>query len=150
MLWFQRTLDIRNHSQRHKDYRNYWKSLKDLGFWENPDYLRSTTAAGISEDELRGYASLCLERCEETVSKPWWDTIYIWGISAFNFFNKLFCSFVFLIKLVPNIISKCFVFLLQNTCCGSFVWPLRWQIKLLTGAFSQHIAILISKKKETT
>ena len=112
MLWFQRTLDIRNHSQRHKDYRNYWKSLKDLGFWENPDYLRSTTAAGISEDELRGYASLCLERCEETVSKPWWDTIYIWGISAFNFFNKLFCSFVFLIKLVPNIISKCFVFLL--------------------------------------
>ena len=52
--------DIRNHSQRHKDYKKYWKSLKDLGFWENPDYLRHKTAAGISEDELREVMPVCI------------------------------------------------------------------------------------------
>ena len=52
--------DIRNHSQRHKDYRNYWKSLKDLGFWENPDYLRRKSAAGISEVELREVMPVCI------------------------------------------------------------------------------------------
>lgn len=31
---------ITNHNKRRKDYRWYWKTLKDCGLWENATYLK--------------------------------------------------------------------------------------------------------------
>ena len=29
---------ITNHTKRHKDYKWFWRTLKDCGLWENPTY----------------------------------------------------------------------------------------------------------------
>ena len=55
-----RRADIRNHSFRHKDYRSYWKSLIDCGFWQCPQYLERKTAADIPEEELREIMPVCV------------------------------------------------------------------------------------------
>ena len=35
--------DITNHSKRHKNYRKFWKSLKDRGLWQHELYLHRKT-----------------------------------------------------------------------------------------------------------
>ena len=47
--------DITNHTKRHKDYRRFWKSLKDRGLWQHECYINRKTAAGLSES----CANLC-------------------------------------------------------------------------------------------
>ena len=45
--------DITNHAKHHKEYRRFWKSLKDRGLWQRELYINRKTAAGLSEVELR-------------------------------------------------------------------------------------------------
>ena len=52
--------DIRNHTKRHKDYRKFWKSLKDRGLWQHELYINRKTAAGLSEVELRELMPQCV------------------------------------------------------------------------------------------
>lgn len=52
--------DIRNHSLRHKDYRRYWKFLKDIGFWDTTVYKNMKTAAGLSDDDVRELMPNCV------------------------------------------------------------------------------------------
>ena len=67
-----RRADIRNHSFRHKDYRSYWKYLKDCGFWQCPQYLERKTAAGIPEEELREIIPVCVLKdvCNRYANPP--------------------------------------------------------------------------------
>ena len=55
-----RAPDIINHSFRHKDYRKYWKFLKDIGFWETTVYQNWKSAAGLSDDDVRELMSECV------------------------------------------------------------------------------------------
>ena len=52
--------DITNHSKRHKDYRKFWKSLKDRGLWQHETYLHRKTSLGLSEVELRELMPQCV------------------------------------------------------------------------------------------
>ena len=52
--------DIRNHSKRHKDYKRFWKSLKDRGLWQDEQYIHRKTSAGLSEVELRELMPQCV------------------------------------------------------------------------------------------
>ena len=52
--------DITNHSKRHKNYRKFWKSLKDRGLWQHELYLHRKTSAGLSEVELRELMPQCV------------------------------------------------------------------------------------------
>ena len=45
--------DITNHTKRHKNYKLFWKSLKDRGLWQHEVYINRKTSAGLSEVELR-------------------------------------------------------------------------------------------------
>ena len=55
-----RAPDIINHSFRHKDYRKYWKFLKDIGFWETTVYQNWKSAAGLSDDDVRELMPECV------------------------------------------------------------------------------------------
>ena len=68
--------DIRNHSRRHKDYRQFWKRLKDRGLWQHEHYLHRKTAAGLSEVELRELMPQCVlddtrKRCQNPPGVPY-------------------------------------------------------------------------------
>ena len=52
--------DITNHSKRHKDYRRFWKSLKDRGLWQHELYIDRKTSAGLSEVELHELMPQCV------------------------------------------------------------------------------------------
>lgn len=52
--------DITNHTKRHKDYRRFWKSLKDRGLWQHELYINRKTAAGLSAVELRELMPQCV------------------------------------------------------------------------------------------
>ena len=52
--------DITNHSKRHKNYRKFWKSLKDRGLWQHELYLHRKTSAGLSEVELQELMPQCV------------------------------------------------------------------------------------------
>ena len=52
--------DITNHSKRHKNYRKFWKSLKDRGLWQHELYLHRKTSAGLSDVELRELMPQCV------------------------------------------------------------------------------------------
>ena len=52
--------DITNHSKRHKNYRQFWKSLKDRGLWQHELYIHRKTSAGLSEVELRELMPQCV------------------------------------------------------------------------------------------
>lgn len=52
--------DIRNHSFRHKDYRRYWKFLKDIGLWDMSVYQNTKSAAGLSDDDVRELMPVCV------------------------------------------------------------------------------------------
>ena len=52
--------DITNHSKRLKDYRRFWKSLKDRGLWQHGLYINRKTSAGLSEVELRELMPQCV------------------------------------------------------------------------------------------
>ena len=52
--------DIRNHSLRHKDYRRYWKFLKDISFGDTTVYQNMKTAAGLSDDDVRELMPNCV------------------------------------------------------------------------------------------
>lgn len=41
--------DITNHTKRHKNYKLFWKSLKDRGLWQHEVYINRKTSAGLSE-----------------------------------------------------------------------------------------------------
>ena len=63
-----------------KDYRSYWKSLIDCGFWQCPQYLECKTAAGIPEEELREIMPCVLNdvRNRYPKSKPSWCSLHVW------------------------------------------------------------------------
>ena len=52
--------DITNHSKPHKNYRKFWKSLKDRGLWQHELYLHRKTSAGLSDVELRELMPQCV------------------------------------------------------------------------------------------
>ena len=52
--------DITNHTKRHKNYRRFWKSLKDRGLWQHELYINRKTSAGLSEIELRELMPQCV------------------------------------------------------------------------------------------
>ena len=52
--------DVTNHSRRHKDYRRFWKTLKDRGLWQDDIYIQRKTATGLSEHELRELMPECV------------------------------------------------------------------------------------------
>lgn len=52
--------DITNHTKRHKNYRQFWKSLKDRGLWQHELYINRKTSAGLSEIELRELMPQCV------------------------------------------------------------------------------------------
>ena len=52
--------DITKHSKRHKDYQNFWKSLKDRGLWQHETDLHCKSSNGLSEVELRELMPQCV------------------------------------------------------------------------------------------
>ena len=52
--------DITNHSKRDKNYKQFWKSLKDRGLWQHELYIHRKTSAGVSEVELRELMPQCV------------------------------------------------------------------------------------------
>ena len=52
--------DITNHTKRHKNYKLFWKSLKDRGLWQHEVYINRKTSAGLSEVELRELMPQCV------------------------------------------------------------------------------------------
>ena len=52
--------DNTNHSKRHKNYRRFWRSLKDRGLWQHEAYIHRKTSAGLSEVELRELMPQCV------------------------------------------------------------------------------------------
>ena len=48
-----------NHNKRRKDYKWFWRTIKDCGLWENPTYLARKEELGCMIDDVReGYAAL--------------------------------------------------------------------------------------------
>ena len=52
--------DITNHAKRLKNYRKFWKSLKDRGLGQHELYIHRKTSAGLSEVELRELMPQCV------------------------------------------------------------------------------------------
>ena len=52
--------DITNHSKCHKNYKRFWKSLKDRGLWQHELYIHRKTSAGLSEVELQELMPQCV------------------------------------------------------------------------------------------
>lgn len=51
---------ITNHVKRLKDYRWYWRTLKDCGLWEDPVYLAHKTSLGCLIDDIREVMPHCV------------------------------------------------------------------------------------------
>ena len=62
---------ITNHTKRRKDYRWYWRTLKDCGLWENPIYLAHKLELGCLIDDAREVCLTVLSRmCVEGGQNP--------------------------------------------------------------------------------
>ena len=51
---------ITNHTKRRKDYRWYWRTLKDCGLWENTIYLAHQQELGCLIDDVREVMPHCV------------------------------------------------------------------------------------------
>ena len=51
---------ITNHTKRRKDYKWFWRTLKDCGLWENPTYLARKQELGCMIDDVREVMPLCV------------------------------------------------------------------------------------------
>lgn len=51
---------ITNHTKRRKDYKWYWKTLKDNGLWDNPTYLEKKQQLGCLIDDVREVMPHCV------------------------------------------------------------------------------------------
>ena len=51
---------ITNHIKRRKDYKWYWKTLKDNGVWDNPKYLEKKEQLGCLIDDVREVIPHCV------------------------------------------------------------------------------------------
>ena len=60
---------ITNHTKRQKDYKWYWRTLKDCGLWENPIYQQKKEELGCHIDDVRGHATLCNQGCQRKMAK---------------------------------------------------------------------------------
>ena len=51
---------ITNHTKWRKDYKWYWRTLKDCGLWENPIYQEKKEKLGCHIDDVREVMPHCL------------------------------------------------------------------------------------------
>jgi len=51
---------ITNHTKRRKEYKWYWRTLKDCGLWENPTYLQRKEDLGCMIDDVREVMPHCV------------------------------------------------------------------------------------------
>ena len=51
---------ITNHTKRLKDYKWYWRTLKDCGLWDNPIYIERKQELGCHIDDLREVMPHCV------------------------------------------------------------------------------------------
>jgi len=51
---------ITNHAKRRKEYKWYWRTLKDCGLWENPTYLQRKEDLGCMIDDVREVMPHCV------------------------------------------------------------------------------------------
>ena len=53
---------ITNHTKRRKDYKWFWRTLKDCGLWENTTYLERKQELGCMIDDVREVMPHCVVR----------------------------------------------------------------------------------------
>lgn len=58
-LGFRRA-HVQNHVRRRKDYKKYWKGLKDCGLWKDPIYLSRKEELGDRVDAVRERMPRCV------------------------------------------------------------------------------------------
>ena len=51
---------ISNHTKRRKDYKWYWRTLKDCGLWDNPQHLEKKLELGCLIDDVREVMPHCV------------------------------------------------------------------------------------------
>lgn len=51
---------ITNHTKRRKDYKWYWRTLKDCGLWDNPVYQQRKEDLGCHIDDVREVMPHCV------------------------------------------------------------------------------------------
>ena len=63
---------ITNHTKRRKDYRWFWRTLKDCGLWENPTYLARKQELGCMIDDVREVMPHCVIKdvCDRWPNPP--------------------------------------------------------------------------------
>lgn len=54
------TARMTNHTKRRKDYKWFWRTLKDCGLWENPSYLARKQELGCMIDDVREVMPHCV------------------------------------------------------------------------------------------
>ena len=61
-----------NHNKRRKDYKWFWRTLKDCGLWENPTYLARKQELGCMIDDVREVMPHCVIKdfCERWPNPP--------------------------------------------------------------------------------
>ena len=65
---------LSNHTKRRKDYKWFWRTLKDCGLWENPTYLGLKQELGCMIDDVREVMPHCVIK---DVHKRWPNPIYL-------------------------------------------------------------------------
>ena len=51
---------LTNHNKRRKDYKWFWRTLKDCSLWENPTYLARKQELGCMIDDVREVMPHCV------------------------------------------------------------------------------------------